>query len=189
MLSEGTCILASSQTDGTGRGERFWDSHPGGVYLSFLLKPAFLLNDLPWALLWAVLESVERLSALPFEIKAPNDLLYQQKKIAGMLIDSRIQGLTPLYYVCGLGFNLNQTDFSPELYDKAVSLRQLSSQQHDPDLFCRRFLACFAEKYAFLLSGHFEKQILNALGNRLIYFSYNSPDSVTLKEHWNARAR
>lgn len=185
-LPEGTCVVARLQSAGQGREGRHWQSEPGGLYCSFLLKPQEILPDLPWALLWAVWESLEQQTGLKLSLKMPNDILYGMQKLAGMLIDSRIQGSKPEYYLCGLGINLNQRSFPPELEQEATSLAQVTQTNWDPDRVLEQVLNCFEEKYRFLQASDFAEHLLQALETRTVRISYNGPE-IAFKEYWHGR--
>ena len=187
QLPAGTCILASCQSAGVGREARSWESAPGGLYASFLLKPERILPELPWALWWAVLAALEAASGLELTLKAPNDLLFEGRKLAGMLIDSRILQTRPLYYVCGLGINLNQRDFGAELAQRAVSLYQLSRREWNPELLLEQVLSRFGEAYELLQDGRLAVQIRAALGRRPVQIGYNGREFTTFEEYWHGR--
>lgn len=184
-LPAGSCFVAERQTAGHGREARSWASAPGGLYASFLLKPPGLLPELPWALNWAVLEALEHQTGLELTLKAPNDVLGQGRKLAGMLIDSRILGLRPEYYVCGLGINLNQRRFDAALADRAVSLFQLTGREWEPESVLAGVLKVFAEKYAWLGLAEFERRLLGCLGRRRVQLGYNGQEFTSFEEYWH----
>lgn len=185
QLSAGSCVLARSQSAGLGRQDRSWQSEQGGLYSSFLLKPKTLLPALPWALWWAALDAIEDASGLSLTLKAPNDLLVQGRKLAGMLIDSRIFGQQPLYYVCGLGINLNQTEFTGELSQRAISLTQLTGDSWQPEKMLEKILSHFVVKYNLLTTAGFEAAILAALKRRQVQIGYNGREFMTFEEYWH----
>lgn len=188
---EGLCVVAGTQTEGVGRQQRNWHSELGGLYLSFLLKPKRLLPELPWALSWAVWSALEACSGLELTLKAPNDLLLQGRKLAGTLIDSRILGRIPLYYVCGLGVNLNQTEFPPSLRAAdgagATSLRQVTGKCVDSERFVTALLGQFAGCYEKLCGDGFEHSLLLALGGRRVQIGYNGQAFISFEEYWHGR--
>lgn len=185
QLPEGSCYLARRQLAGHGREARGWESAEGGLYASFLLKPERLLPELPWALWWASLEALEALSGLSLTLKAPNDLLVEGRKLAGMLIDSRILQSRPLYYVCGIGVNLNQQRFGPDLEGHAVSLCQLTGRRWEPEAVLRALLLRFGEVYALLRQGGFAPALLAALGQRQVQIGYNGREFTLFEEYWH----
>jgi len=180
---EGTVIVAETQTEGVGREGRIWHSEPGGLYLSALLKPPQSLNDLPLSLLYAVCTTLEQLAGQVFTIKWPNDLLANGAKLAGMLIDSQFKGPQPLYYLCGIGINLNQASFPAELESSAISLAQLSPKHWHPDQILTPLLENIALAYQRLqadpLLWHRPEQ---PLGLRPIQIGYNTQETKTLGE-------
>jgi len=186
-LPDGTCVVAQTQTQGQGREQRNWESAVGGLYFSFLIKPATLLPDLPWVLWWAVLATLETETQQVFQLKAPNDILSGGAKIAGLLIDSRITGSEPDYYLCGVGINLNQTGFSPELAVRATSLRQISGRTWSRADFLAAFQAQFQSLLTLAASAVFSAHLLQALGERQVQISYNGAESMALKEYWHDR--
>ena len=145
QLPEGTVVVAEQQLQGHGRASHNWLSEAGGLYVSWLLKPERLLPELPWVLLLAVCRALETETGFALRLKAPNDLLLQGRKLAGMLIDGAIQGERPLFYVCGLGVNLNQRDFSD--LPEATSLWLASGQRWSETKLLQTILAAFATDY------------------------------------------
>lgn len=185
ILPEGSCIYARRQSAGQGRQQRHWQSAPGGLYVSFLLKPAQLLPELPWALWWAALVSLEQASRLTLQLKAPNDILWQGHKLAGLLIDSQLQGTQPRYYICGAGFNLNQSQLE-QIGQPACSLWQITGQIWPLETFLKAFQNHFARLYGLLMQpAAFETQLLQALGERPVQIGYNEARFIPLKEYWH----
>ena len=185
-LPSGTCVVSEKQTCGYGRQKRVWYSESGGLYFSILLKPQQILTCLPWALLWTGLETLEFFSGCSLSIKAPNDLLYKTRKIAGMLIDSRLCADVPEYYICGMGINLNQTSFPDELKDGAVSLFQMTGRVYSVEAVVHKLLDDFHRKYVLLHGSDFEAEMLKTLGNRELRISYNG-ENIAFKEYWHGQ--
>lgn len=104
----GTAVLAARQTQGRGRAGRAWASPEGNLYLSVLLRPR--LPPHKWALLPLAVGSavVGRLREEGFhaDLKWPNDVLLEGRKVGGVLMESRI-GPDP-FLVVGLGLNLRE---------------------------------------------------------------------------------
>ncbi len=132
---EFTCVTADEQTAGRGRRERSWHSAPGeGLYLSVLLRPEIDANKIPSLSLLAavaVAETIQQvgISDLRLDIKWPNDVLLNQRKISGILIESTSTPNEPPRFIVGIGVNLNHQSFPPELTDIATSL-QLECGEH-----------------------------------------------------------
>jgi BirA family transcriptional regulator, biotin operon repressor / biotin---[acetyl-CoA-carboxylase] ligase len=124
---EGTVYLAEEQTSGRGRGGHTWDSAPSvGIYCSVILRPQLAPVD---ALLLSlmtgitVVEAVEQTTGLHPDLRWPNDVLLNGKKFCGILTEMNAEATRVRYIVVGIGLNVNQTLFSPELEPIATSLR------------------------------------------------------------------
>jgi BirA family transcriptional regulator, biotin operon repressor / biotin---[acetyl-CoA-carboxylase] ligase len=123
---EGTVVVAETQTQGRGRLGRDWNSPPGaGLYVSLLLRPALPPEELPQITLTAavaVAKAVESVTGLRPGIKWPNDLLWDGKKLGGILTEMETESDCIRHLVVGVGVNVNNRDFPPELAATATSL-------------------------------------------------------------------
>lgn len=125
---EGTLVIAEEQTLGKGRLDRKWHSPKyKGIWMSLLLRPAIPIMKAPQLTLLtavAVLQGIQEVTGVQLEIKWPNDLLINGKKVTGILTElqadsDRIQSL-----IVGIGINVNQQqeDYPEELHSLATSL-------------------------------------------------------------------
>jgi BirA family biotin operon repressor/biotin-[acetyl-CoA-carboxylase] ligase len=121
---EGTVIVADEQTAGRGRLKRAWVSPGGNIALSIILYPslAYLPSLIMLASL-AVVRSIDAVTGLKSQVKWPNDVLINGRKVCGILIESDVQGNTVNYITMGIGVNINLrlADF-PEILPIATSL-------------------------------------------------------------------
>jgi BirA family biotin operon repressor/biotin-[acetyl-CoA-carboxylase] ligase len=120
---EGTVILAEEQTAGKGRLKRAWLSPKGSVSLSIILHPTpAQLPSLIMVASLAVVHCVEKVG-LKAQIKWPNDVLVNNKKVCGILIESDVRGKAVDYAIIGTGLNVNLEpgDF-PDIAATATSL-------------------------------------------------------------------
>ena len=132
-LPEGTVIMAEDQFAGRGQQQNNWQAEPGkNLTFSIFLKPNFLPLNKQFLLNMAISVAINNAlkSYLPIDncIKWPNDIYYQSKKLGGVLIENSIFGQTIKNSVIGIGLNINQAIFSPDLVDKATSLYQILQQ-------------------------------------------------------------
>lgn len=113
---DGTVLMAEYQTAGKGRKSRVWYSSSGqNLTFSTLLKKNFLENELNIINLGAALSvaiSLENLYQLDTNLKWPNDVLINEKKIAGILIETTVSGNKIDKAVIGIGINVNQHSFT-----------------------------------------------------------------------------
>lgn len=125
----GCVVVADAQTAGRGRLGRAWHSPPGtGLYASLvvaLMGETPRLSLLPLLAGVAVAEAVDALGAPDVELRWPNDVLVEGRKIAGVLCEHVAPSAESATVVVGLGVNVHHllADFPPELRDQATSLR------------------------------------------------------------------
>ncbi|MBA3649027.1 MAG: biotin--[acetyl-CoA-carboxylase] ligase [Chitinophagales bacterium] len=131
---EGTLIRADFQSGGKGYAGNSWQSEKGkNLLLSIILKPKFLpakrqffLNQV---ISLAVAATVEDFVIKEnVKIKWPNDILFGEKKIAGILIENSVQGNFIQYSIVGVGLNVNQINFSG-LQKKATSMACITGKK------------------------------------------------------------
>jgi len=165
---EGTLILAHKQSAGRGQAGNVWFSAPGdNLSFSMILYPStltgeniFLLNQMVSLALIQTLRSF-----LPDEIlhiKWPNDILLREKKVAGILIENIWKDKKLHTCIAGIGLNVNNESFPPELEGKAVSMYQTCGQKFSftqiLDVFCKNLEAFYlqirAGRYAYVQQSY-----------------------------------
>ena len=123
-VAEGTVIIADEQTAGKGRKKRIWLSPRGSIALSIVLYPSIVhLPSLIMLSSLAVVYSIEGVTGLKPQLKWPNDVLINGKKVCGILIETGVRGRKVDYSIIGIGINVNLclADF-PEISPIATSL-------------------------------------------------------------------
>lgn len=124
----GAVVVADHQTAGRGRWGRSWFDAPGAALMfSVVLRPRLpraRLGLLPLAAGLACAVALEELAGLPLRLKWPNDVLSRGRKLAGILVESRVERGALRAAVCGVGINLSQRpeDFPVEIADRATSV-------------------------------------------------------------------
>ncbi|OGL46965.1 MAG: biotin--[acetyl-CoA-carboxylase] ligase [Candidatus Schekmanbacteria bacterium RBG_13_48_7] len=109
-FEEGTILTAETQSYGRGRNGKIWQSPPGGLYMTVLLKPVVFsgnLTILHQVCGIGVARGIEEVCPVEIKVKWPNDLLIQGKKIAGILIESIIGSDKVEAVFVGIGVNVN----------------------------------------------------------------------------------
>ena len=123
---EGTVILAARQTAGKGRRGRSWESPRGtGIWMSFLLRPEFEpahASMLTLTAAMAVAQGIRRATGLDCQIKWPNDIVINGKKLCGILTEMSTEDNQIRYVVVGIGINVNIREFPEEISSTATSL-------------------------------------------------------------------
>lgn len=104
----GSAIIAESQTFGKGRLGRQWISPKGGIWLSVILEPNFdvyKLTLIPFAVAVALSSAIQKALKIKTDLKWPNDLTLNGKKVAGIIIDASIESTKIESIVIGVGIN------------------------------------------------------------------------------------
>ena len=118
----GSLVVAGRQSAGRGRMGRAFASQPGGLYMSVILKTDLSAGVLTTLCAVAVRRAVSALTGLSLDIKWVNDLLWQGKKVCGILCEGVWEGDRCLGVVAGIGLNVCQQEFPDGLREIAASL-------------------------------------------------------------------
>jgi BirA family biotin operon repressor/biotin-[acetyl-CoA-carboxylase] ligase len=157
LASEGLVVAAKSQMKGKGQRGSNWEAEKDkNLTFSICLFPKlavenqFILNKI------ASLSVCDFLNKLDIEsqIKWPNDILVQNRKISGILIENGIQGKEIIYSVLGIGLNVNQNSFEGF---NATSILNLKGKEMDLKVLLEQYLKSFQYYYLLLQSKMFNK--------------------------------
>lgn len=152
-LPHGAVIMAEIQTAGKGRRGRSWVSNSGeNLYFSMLLKPDFCPDKAPMLTLVMALAAAEAIeSEYPDskpQIKWPNDIVLNGKKICGILTEMQLEGSKIKHVIIGVGINVNQMEFSDENLTYATSLCKETSVKKDKRQLLEAVIRHFEQWYA-----------------------------------------
>lgn len=150
-LSHGAVVIAEEQSAGRGRMNRQWEGEPGkNLLFSIVVLPDFSyekISLLPFAGSLAVADAIESVTGLSATCKWPNDVLINQKKVCGMLLESATGTLAIDKVILGIGINVNQVQFPEELRYKATSLAVECGKEVDRISLLQRVLEEFENRY------------------------------------------
>lgn len=127
-VPEGTLVVAEEQLGGKGRLMRNWYSPKySGIWMSLILRPSIPFQQAPQLTLIAavaVVQAIEHTTDLKPQIKWPNDILINRKKVTGILTELQAESDRIHSVIIGIGMNVNQekNDFPEELQEIATSL-------------------------------------------------------------------
>ncbi|MDR0427924.1 MAG: biotin--[acetyl-CoA-carboxylase] ligase [Dysgonamonadaceae bacterium] len=156
---EGTLVLAENQTAGRGQSGNEWESEPNkNITCSILFYPSFLDVARNFLLSKAVALGIkETLDAYMdcVSIKWPNDIYFEDKKIAGILIENNIIGKKLSQSIVGIGLNVNQDVFSGKA-PNPVSMKQILDVAVDKEILLRELSDKINGRYEQLKSGEYE---------------------------------
>ncbi|HET9658996.1 MAG TPA: biotin--[acetyl-CoA-carboxylase] ligase [Thermomicrobiales bacterium] len=168
--NEGATVIAAHQSQGRGRAGRTWDSPAStGLYCSIILRPHIPAADfqpMSIAVGLALCDALDPGHRNNLELKWPNDILVQGRKLAGILIATDLYGPVVESAILGIGINLLPDPAQPSL---AISLAELSNRSAIPasDLF-PAIAAALRARYSAILDGNPERA-LQGWSDRLAY--------------------
>ena len=122
----GTIVIAKQQTAGRGQLGRKWESDEGGLYLSLAIAPDLLARDvhqLTIGIVWGIAHQL-RQQGLPVSIKWPNDLMLAERKLGGILTETRIAKGKIQHAIVGVGIN-----YANSVEGKAINLAPSNNYQ------------------------------------------------------------
>lgn len=134
-------IVSDVQTKGKGRMDRLWLSENGGLYFSVLMDISSVktLEKINFLASISVVETLKSFSDKNFGIKWPNDVIYENKKICGILTELNVlEG----YFVIGIGININNK-IEDSIKDIGTSLYEIEAKTFDIREILQKFIENF----------------------------------------------
>ncbi|MDT4895375.1 MAG: BirA family transcriptional regulator [Acidobacteriota bacterium] len=170
---EGLCIVAREQTQGRGRQQRVWISPAdAGLYFSLVLRPARLM-DRAWPLLTlmaalAVRDALVEACELETDIKWPNDIMVEERKLCGILAET-IETETGRAVIIGIGINLDNRAFPPELRAVATSVSSSTGKMPDAETLMQSLIRSLEKYYKILQAANGAEEIISEWSRRSSY--------------------
>ena len=161
-VEEGTIVVADQQTNGRGRMARVWYSPKGtGIWMSMIIRPNLPINQTPQLTLLtavAIVQAIEELTPLKPEIKWPNDIMLNGKKLVGILTELQAEADQVHSVIIGTGINVNQKieDFPEDLQKIATSICIETGTVWERAQFIQMILLKFEGLYSLFLSQGFK---------------------------------
>ena len=154
---EGTLVVAEEQTAGRGRRGRGWISPAGeGIFMTLILRPRVhpsKVAGLSLQTALAVARAIARETGLDARIKWPNDIVCAGRKVCGMLLEMNANEQSVIDVVAGIGINVHQRGFAPEIANTASSLDLLAGREIRRAPLVRAFLTEFEAVAALAAQG------------------------------------
>lgn len=149
-LPEGYIVYTDTQRAGRGQRGNSWESQPGkNLTFSLLLRPEHIPANQQFLLSQAVslaMTDVLNRYAPGFSIKWPNDIYWEDRKIAGILIENVLSGSTFARSIVGIGLNLNQEKFISDA-PNPVSLMQITNRSYRMEEMLDQYTDAFRIRY------------------------------------------
>jgi BirA family biotin operon repressor/biotin-[acetyl-CoA-carboxylase] ligase len=162
----GTVIIAGEQTRGRGRLKRTWFSPRGNIALSIVLYPD--IPSLPYLIMiasLAVVHAIDAVTGIKTQIKWPNDVLINGRKVCGILVENEMRGKKVAFSIVGTGINTNlNVAAHPEIAPTAASLKNPTEKDLRIKII-RSLLTEFERLYLKLPQG---RSIFKAWCSRLV---------------------
>lgn len=155
---EGLCVVAREQTKGRGRAGRTWISPANaGLYFSIVLRP-LSLDARAWPLLTlmaalAVRDALLETCGLETDIKWPNDILANERKLCGILAET-VEAEIGRAVIIGIGINLNDDAFPPELKNSATSISSLTGNAPGSEQLLQALIHALEQRYNILQAAN-----------------------------------
>ncbi|HEY5509585.1 MAG TPA: biotin--[acetyl-CoA-carboxylase] ligase [Prolixibacteraceae bacterium] len=183
-LKEGTVFVAECQQSGRGTGLSTWESTDGlNLTFSIVLYPKQVAISRQFSLSKAISLGVADFLAKYIggvSIKWPNDIYVDNKKIAGILIETAISGGKFTRVLVGIGLNINQEIFISDA-PNPVSLKNLTGETYELSQMLTDLCACLGNRYRSLISGDYsilEHDYGEILYLKGIWTNYREQNSV-----------
>ena len=185
--ASGTVIVAEEQTGGKGRFERnFFSPKEKGIWFSVILRPQCMAKDAPKFTLMAAValaRAMERFN-LHAEIKWPNDIIFDGRKLVGILTEMSAEIGHINYIVVGIGINVNisRAEFPESIREIAASLSEMAGENLSRTKFFRAVLEEFDKLYT---TKNFDevfklwRKYNNTLGKKVTVLSAETGDIFT----------
>jgi BirA family biotin operon repressor/biotin-[acetyl-CoA-carboxylase] ligase len=161
-VPEGYTVLAENQYGGRGRRGRKWESGCGNLAMSIVLRPPLPPSDachIPLLAGVATVQAIQKTTGLKPRLKWPNDIMMDNKKMGGILIELSAEMDHINYLILGLGLNVNNSldNLSPDLQTLTTSLRFESGRIIDRHSLIQEILETLEHLYTFYLEHGFSQ--------------------------------
>lgn len=150
-VEEGTVVIADRQTNGIGTHDRKWYAgEKENIIMSFILKPKCnisKLSNLTYTIAECMIKAIKNIYDINLSIKIPNDIIYDNKKIGGILTEAKVEGEIAKEIYIGIGINLNEESFPYELENTATSLKKEFGNEYSREKILLEFFYIFEKEY------------------------------------------
>lgn len=156
-LVSDTIVIAGNQTKGRGRLNHNWFSSPYKNLTFTLVKEieiepskAHIINFYAAIIIHSVIKNVMNHNNFRIFLKWPNDIILNEKKVAGILTETHDISSDRKKFFIGIGMNVNQKDFPEELKEKATSLFCETGFVYEPDAILKKIIDYFYQFFELL---------------------------------------
>ena len=135
-------LIAEQQTDGRGRrGDKWFSSKNKSLTFSFIINSEELsINKLSLLVGISIITGIQKAVNIRFKLKWPNDIMYKNKKLGGVLIEKKKS-----YYIIGIGLNVNDFIFDPSIKNRACSIHTITNNKISRELIMAEIFNSYEE--------------------------------------------
>lgn len=148
-VENGTIVITDDQKKGIGTHDRKWYSEKGkNILFTLIIYPTCNLKELNTItvdIAKCLIYSIEKIYNIKLDIKSPNDIIYNKKKLGGILTQIVTSGEEIKYLLIGIGINVNQEEFPDEIKDIATSLKSEFGMDFSREKIISEFCNIFEE--------------------------------------------
>jgi len=176
---EKAIVIAEKQTSGRGRLERIWESSFGGLWMTLIVfdqRPLKEALSLTFLSALAVAEALRNSYNLSPKLKWPNDVLLDEKKVGGILLELKGEADLVKYALIGIGVNLNNKVSHLPFEQKAISVSEYLGRKVDRFAFLKELLIEFESIYLNLSAKEILKQwksLASTIGKKVMIRTFN----------------
>lgn len=132
--TNGAIVISSNQTNGIGTKGRVWYTNKDeNITMTIVIYPnckIYELEGLTIKIAKVIKYTIQNLYGISLEIKEPNDLILNKKKICGILTEASTYEEKVKHILIGIGFNVNQVEFNDEIENIATSLKKETGKEY-----------------------------------------------------------
>lgn len=154
---DGTIVISDSQVAAIGTHDRKWYTGNGkNIAMSFVLIPNCNIKNIEnitICIAECLVETLKNLYKINLDIKEPNDIYYNNKKVGGILTETSCTSEIVTKIYIGIGVNVNQSKFPGSLSEIATSLKKEFSQEFDRESIIVEFLNEFEKCYKIMIKN------------------------------------
>lgn len=156
LIDNGSILLADRQTSGVGtHGRNWYTGSEENIAMTIILMPKCEVNqldNLTIKIAESMQETIKELYGYNLDIRYPNDLMLNGKKIAGILTEVNTVSGHINYLLISIGFNVNEENFSDETRELATSLKAVYHKDFSREEIIKRFIEILENNIAEILN-------------------------------------
>ena len=157
-IKNGTLIIADIQTNGKGTHGRTWyTDESNNIAFSLFVEMDYdikALNGITLKIAKIIVDIFYTIYGIKLEIKEPNDIVINNKKLGGILTQTALEGEKVKYLVVGIGINTNKENFSEDIKDIATSIKKEFNVEVDREMFIAEFCNMFEKELIKRIGGN-----------------------------------